>query len=221
MRRWLLTMAALTAWIVYEALIRIREPQPVAGATVMVVAAIGLLMNLFLARQLAHQHDDLNLRAVFLHVISDLLGSVAALVAGTVVWLTGWTPIDPLLSILAAGLILASAIRVLRDALNVLMEGVPRGIDLEAVGRALAGIPTVRAVHDLHVWTLASGTAALSAHIEMAGMDAWPQILREARRVMREQFGISHITLQPELVPSLRPRGGKVIPIRERPGRGG
>ena len=211
-----LLMLAVIAWICYEALGRLRAPEPVAGGTVMVIAGMGLAINLFVAYTLSHGAHDLNSRAALVHVLGDLLGSVAALIAGAVVYFTGWLPIDPLLSLLVAGLVLASTVRLLRDALNVLMEAVPAGLELERVGRALARAEGVTRVHDLHIWTLTTGTVALSAHIELASLSAWPALLKRLQILLHDDFHIDHITLQPEILPVLMPRDGKVIRIHER-----
>lgn len=211
-----LLMLAVIAWICYEALLRLRDPQPVAGGTVMIIAGIGLTINLFVAHMLSHGAQDLNSRAALVHVLGDLLGSVAALAAGAVIYFTGWLPIDPLLSLLVAGLVLASTVRLLREALNVLMEAVPAGLELQRVGRALAGMEGVTRVHDLHIWTLATGKVALSAHIELAGLAAWPALLKRLQVMLHDDFEIDHITLQPEIFPFLAPRSGKVIPIHQK-----
>lgn len=211
-----LLMLGVIVWICYEAVQRLQNPQPVAGGAVMAIAGLGLLINLFVAHSLSHGAHDMNSRAALLHVLGDLLGSVAALAAGVIVYFTGWLPIDPLLSLLVAGLVMASTLRLLRDTLNVLMEAVPAGLELERVGQAMARIEGVARVHDLHIWTLASGTVALSAHIEMTSMKTWPALLRRMQAMLRDEFDIDHATLQPEIVPALGPRTGKVIPIRER-----
>ena len=132
-----------------------------------------------------------------MHVLGDLLGSVAALVAGAVIVFTGWTPIDPLLSLLICFLVLASSLRLLREVLRALLEGVPAHLSLEQIGRALAAVPGVSSVHDLHVWTLSSNRVALSAHLLVADFAQWPEVLTTARDVLAQQ-GIAHVTLQPE-----------------------
>ena len=163
-----------------------------------VIAALGLLVNALVAWRLLRGERDLNVRAALLHVAGDFLGSVAALVAGIVILWTGWYPIDPLLSVLVCLLILVSTLRLLREVLHVILEGVPLHLDLERIGRALATLPGVVSVHDLHVWTLASGRIALTAHVVIQRMDVWPTVLAEAHRVLRDRFHIDHITLQPE-----------------------
>ncbi|MDO9220806.1 MAG: cation diffusion facilitator family transporter, partial [Thiobacillus sp.] len=159
-------MLVLIGFIVFEAIQRFSTPQPIAGGTVVVVAVIGLIVNLVVAWTLHRGEQTLNSRAALLHVLGDALGSVAAITAGIVILATGWTPIDPLLSLFVALLISVSAVRLLREAVHVLMEGVPLHIKLDTVGHDLAALPGVLRVHDLHVWTLSSGTLALSAHLE-------------------------------------------------------
>lgn len=194
-----LVMLGLIAYIVTEAIQRLSAPQPVAGGAVMAVAAIGLGVNIVVAWMLRHGGDSLNTRAAFLHVLGDMLGSIAALVAGAVIWTTGYTPIDPILSLLVAGLILVSAWRLLWESLHVLLESVPAHIDIDNVAQDMADIPGVQVVHDLHIWTLSSGQIALSAHLELASFDDWDRILRATRQRLDQRHGIRHVTLQPEL----------------------
>ena len=185
--------------IVVEAVIRLRAPQVVAGGAVMVIAVIGLGVNIAVAFVLSHGAHSLNSRAALLHVIGDLLGSVAAIIAGAVIYFTGWMPIDPILSLVGASLILFSTINLLREALHVLMEGVPLNLRLEEVGQMMARTPHVQSVHDLHIWALSSGQIALSAHIELSTLDQWQNILMTLRQNLHDQYDINHITLQPEL----------------------
>jgi len=194
-----LIMLLVILFIVVEAVSRLREPRPVAGAVVMAIAAAGLVVNIFVALLLSRGEQTLNLRAALLHVMGDLLGSVAALIAGAVIYFTGWLAADPILSLAVAGLILFSTITLLREALHVLMEGVPHNLQIESVGQRMAGIEGVRSVHDLHIWTLASGRIALSAHLEVNDLDVWPKILEATRIMLRRQFDIDHVTLQPEV----------------------
>jgi cobalt-zinc-cadmium efflux system protein len=194
-----LLMLLIVAAIGNAAVGRLREPVPVQGEAVMLIAGIGLVVNLMVLWQLHGAHSRaLNIRGALLHVIGDLLGSLAALASGLVVWLSGWTRIDPLLSLLIAALILVSALRLLRDVLRVLMEATPAEVDLDAVRAGLLGLPGVRAVHDLHVWTLAGDRLLLSAHLVVDDDRAWPQVLIAAQRCLRDRFGIGHATLQSE-----------------------
>jgi len=194
-----LLMLGLIAFIVIEAIDRLANPPHVMGGAVMGVAFIGLLVNLAVAWLLQHGGDSLNTRAALMHVLGDLLGSVAALVAGAVIWATGYMPIDPILSIFVSGLILVSAWRLLAESLHVLMEGVPAHVSLENVVLSLSEIPGVRRVHDLHIWTLSSGQIALSAHLELDSFDDWDRVLQASRTRLDQDHGIRHVTLQAEL----------------------
>jgi cobalt-zinc-cadmium efflux system protein len=191
-------LLALVAWLVVTAIERLQEPRPVIGEAVFVTAAIGLGINVLVAWLLMRGEKNLNTRAALLHVLGDLLGSVAALVAGIVIVTTGWTLIDPLLSLAIGALILVSSLRLLREALHGLMEGTPFGIDPEVVGRALAGVPGVASVHDLHIWSVKAGHPLLSAHLVVKDIGHWEGILEAAHTLLAERFGIQHATLQPE-----------------------
>jgi len=193
-----LGLLALVAWLAVSAVTRLQAPQPVHGEAVSLTAALGLVINIGVAWLLSRGEQNLNTRAAMLHVMGDLLGSVAALIAGVVIAFTGWTPIDPLLSIAIGALILVSSLRLLRHALHGLMEGVPLHLSLEEVGRALAGVPGVKSVHDLHVWSVASDEIMLSAHLMVEDMRQWPDILVASRTLLHDRFDIGHITLQPE-----------------------
>lgn len=195
-----LMMLVVLGYIVHEAIDRFSSPHAIAGGTVIGVAVIGLGINLLVAWILSRGEHTLNSRAAMLHVLGDALGSVAAISAGIVIVTTGWTPIDPLLSLLVAALILVSALRLLREVVHVLMEGVPLQIRLESVGHDLAALPGVQRVHDLHVWTLSSGTIALSAHLDIRDLGNWLHILAAARDMLAKQHGIAHVTLQPEVL---------------------
>lgn len=194
-----LAMLALVVWIVLEALQRFAAPPRVAGETVFTVALIGLVINLLVAWVLSRDKSNVNTRAALVHVMGDLLGSVAALAAGIVIYFTGWFPIDPLLSVFVSMLILRSTLAVLKDAYHFLMEGVPRNVDYLQVGADLAAIPGVQSVHDLHVWEMTPGQPALIGHVEIGDLQAWPAVLSRIKAMLLEKHGIDHITLQPEL----------------------
>lgn len=192
-----LFMVLVVVGISVAAIHRFLEPANVDGEVVTLVAIVGLLINIGVAWLLVHGEQTMNTRGALLHVFGDLLGSLAALVAGAVIVFTGWTPIDPLLSLLICVLVLASSLRLLREILRALLEGVPAHLSVERIGQALAALPGVRSVHDLHVWTLSSKRIALSAHLVVDSFAAWPEVLEAARRVLLEH-GIAHVTLQPE-----------------------
>jgi cobalt-zinc-cadmium efflux system protein len=192
-----LFMVLVVVAISVAAVGRILEPVAVKGEAVTLVAALGLLLNIAVAWLLMHGEQTMNTRGALLHVLGDLLGSVAALVSGAVVLWTGWTTADPLLSLLICALMLASSLRLLREVLQALMEGVPADLSTEQVARALASVAGVASVHDLHIWTLSSRRVALSAHLIVESLAQWPTILASARHALAE-LGISHVTLQPE-----------------------
>jgi cobalt-zinc-cadmium efflux system protein len=193
-----LFMIGLVSFICAEAVNRLLAPQPVHGATVTGVAFVGLLINLAAAWLLAGGRENLNVRAALLHVIGDLLGSVAALISGVVILYTGWTRIDPILSFVISALILISSVQVLREALRHMMEGVPLHLSLESIGHAMAEIGGVQSVHDLHVWSISANRAALSAHVVVDDLSVWNDVLAKLRGLLQERFAIDHVTLQPE-----------------------
>jgi cobalt-zinc-cadmium efflux system protein len=209
-----LGMLALVVWIAVEAVSRLLTPVPVQGGLVMGLAIVGLVVNLVVAWMLSRAQGNLNARGALLHVFGDILGSVAAIVAGAVIAFTGWTPIDPILSVAVALLILRSTLALLRESGAVLMERVPTHLSYEAVGRALARLPGVTGVHDLHIWTMTADRPALSAHVMLADGDLWPATLAAARALLAREFGIDHVTLQPAW--PVQPGRGKVVPIVEK-----
>jgi cobalt-zinc-cadmium efflux system protein len=208
-----IAMLAIVVAIVVEAAKRLVAPQPVAGGTVLAVAIVGLAINAFVAWRLSHESGSVNARAALLHVMGDMLGSVAAITAGAVIVVTGWTPIDPILSVVVALLILRSTWQLLKQTTDVLMERVPAHLDYAAIGQALASIPGVRDVHDLHVWSMGADATALSAHMGIVSGEAWPTVLAAAQRRMREDFGIHHLALQPDWPRPPRATSHRVIPV--------
>lgn len=193
-----LGLLALVAWLAVSAVGRLQAPAAVRGEAVFVTAAIGLAINLLVAWLLTRGEENLNTRAALLHVLGDLLGSVAALLAGLVIVFTGWTPVDPLLSLAIGALILVSSLRLLRESLHGLMEGAPYSVDPGAVGRALAGVPGVASVHDLHIWNVKSGETLLTAHLVVRDIARWESVMEASHALLAGQFDIHHATLQPE-----------------------
>jgi cobalt-zinc-cadmium efflux system protein len=215
-----LLMLAIIVVLVVEAVQRLLEPRPVAASAVMLIAAVGLIVNAGVAFILSRGQRDLNVRAALIHVLGDLVSSLAALIAGAVIYVTGWVTIDPILSLVIAALILVTTLALLRDTLHVLMEGVPSAVDLTEIGSALAGLRGVVAVHDLHVWSIGSARAALSAHVDIERLDDWPGILTAGQALLKSRFGVDHVTLQPELTRGPRlPKEATVViwPRGERP----
>jgi cobalt-zinc-cadmium efflux system protein len=192
------TMLFIVLGLAYEALVRLKAPTPVAGGAAALIAAAGLALNLWVLRRLSPHHHDMNARAARLHVLGDVFGSVAALVSGALIAFGGWTIVDPIASLVICGLIGASALRLLRESLHALMEAVPHGLSVEAIGAEMAGVEGVLSVHDLHVWTLSGSRAALSAHVMVKSLQHWETTLPELQHRLHEKFGIDHVTLQPE-----------------------
>lgn len=186
-------------FILGEAGERLRNPAPVATGGMMAVAAIGMAVNLVCARLLAPgEADSLNRRAAFLHVISDLLGSLGALIAGAIIMLTGWPGADAVAAALIGVLILHSAWQLVRESLDVLMEAVPSHIELEQLREAMAGVPGACRVHDLHVWTLTTGRHALAAHVVVDAAADGDAVLEAMRALLAERFAVHHVTIQLE-----------------------
>jgi cobalt-zinc-cadmium efflux system protein len=210
-----IAMLAVVAGIGIEAVRRLLDPAPVEGGMVVGIAVAGLAVNLLAAWVLSRASGSLNTRGALLHVMGDLLGSLAALIAGGVIIATGWTPIDPLLSLAVGALILRSTWQLLKQSTGVLMEGVPAHLDFDAIGRSLAALPGVTDVHDLHVWSTTAEGVALSAHVGILRGEDWPATLAHARRVLADDYGIRHATLQPTwpVGPALD-SGRRVIPVR-------
>jgi cobalt-zinc-cadmium efflux system protein len=195
-----LALFVVVGWILLEALDRLAEPRPIEGLTMLLVAFAGLGANIAVYATLrAGSADNLNVSAARLHVIGDLLGSVGALLAAGIILATGWTPIDPILSVLVALLIVRSAWALLRKSTRILMENAPDTFDPEDLRRALlAGVPGVRDVHDVHVWSLTTGQTMLTLHLGLQPGAESSLVLREAKRVIVERFDIAHSALQLE-----------------------
>lgn len=192
------TLLLVSGWIVWEAWGRLGAPQEVDGPLMMAVAGVGLIVNVVGAGLLhRHAHENLNVRGAYLHVLGDLLGSIGAIGAGALILLTGWTPIDAIVSIAIAGLIVLGAWRLVKEATAVLLEMVPAHVDMEDVLEDLRSIPNVHNVHDLHVWTLTSGFVALSGHAVLDDPTHHQRVLDEIRDRM-ERRGIGHVTFQLE-----------------------
>ena len=191
---------AIVVWILVEAFQRLQQPVEVLGGPMLAVAVVGLAVNLIAFTLLhgGHQHD-LNLKAAMLHVIGDLLGSVAAIAAAAIILLTGWMPIDPLLSVLVALLILRGAVSVVRQSLHILLEGTPPEFEREALERALIElVPGVTGIHHIHVWSLSPEKPLLTMHVDVADMSDYKRTLLAINRVLSEDFGIQHATVQIE-----------------------
>ncbi len=195
-----LTLFAIVGWIGFEAAQRLFTPMPVLAGPMLVVACLGLLSNIAAFALLrSGDRDDLNMRGAAAHVLGDLLGSVAAIAAAVVILATGWTPIDPLLSVLVALLVLRSAWAVVRQAAHILLEGTPEGFDVGHIREAVADAhPDVHDVHHVHVWSLTPERSLATLHVRVRGGASPAPVLRAVTRMLGERFGLHHATVQIE-----------------------
>jgi cobalt-zinc-cadmium efflux system protein len=204
-------MLVIVIGIVREAFERFSSPGSINASAVMLIGGSGLVINIIVALVLSRDTHSLNTRAALLHVMGDVLGSIAAIVSGVVIYFWNWLPIDPIVSVFISALIVVSSVRLLREAIHIIMEGVPGHLDLQEVGEAMAAVDKrIRSVHDLHIWSLSSGQIALSAHIVLADMGDWQEILLTEQKMLAERFKIDHITLQPET-----PAPAVIVPLEE------
>ncbi len=193
-----LTQLLLVAWIIYEAVTRLLHPNAILSGTMLVIAVIGLLVNILVLQVLqGHAHDDVNMAGATLHVLGDLLGSVAAIGAALAIRAFGWLWADPVLSILVALLILNSAWRLLRRSTHILLEGVPEGMDSAEVERILRGAdPCIGGIHHLHVWQVASGSRMATLHVELREYADAGRAMHLVQQILRERFDVQHVTIQ-------------------------
>ena len=198
------TLLALSAYIVCEAVPRLFHPEPIQSDIMMVVAAVGLIVNVagfFLLR--THSRENLNIRGALLHVLGDLFSSIAVLVGGLFVWWLGWNWLDPLLSLLIAAVILQGAVRVVREALGILLEFAPAHVNTAEIENLVLAQPGVLGMHHLHVWSISSQRHALSAHLLVGDrpMRENDSLLEELRHSLKDRFSIGHATFQLERQP--------------------
>jgi len=211
-----LTLVALAAWIFYEGYQRLLRPQPVHETVMMVVAGGGLVLNggIMWGLRIA-RHHDINIRSAFVHMLGDLLGSIGIVIGAAAIRYTGWQQIDPVLSILIGALIVWTAWDIIQESLNILLEGLPRGLDLPSVSSAMCEAEGVLDVHDLHIWNLGSNTRALSCHVLIQDLppSASECILKCLNDLLAERFQICHTTVQFEHVGCAVSENGCVIPV--------
>ena len=211
-----LTLVALAAWILYESIGRLRQPEAVRQDIMIGVAALGVALNggIMWALRTARQ-KDLNVRSAFVHMLGDALGSVAIIAGGVVITYTGWLQVDPVLSMLIAGLIVWTARDIIHESLNILLEGLPRGLKLKDVVGSMREVEGVLDVHDLHIWSLGSSTHALSCHVLIADVppSASDAVLRRLNGMLAERFQIAHTTVQFEHASCGVSGNGCVIPV--------
>ena len=209
-----LTLLALSILIFYESYHRLLKPQHVDETVMLWIAGAGLVVNLAIMYALRHGKSDLNVRAAYVHMLGDALGSVGIIAGAIVIRFTGWDRVDPLLSVFIGLLIVWTARDIVRDSLNILLEGLPRGLALQSVINGIQGVDGVIDVHDLHVWSLGSTTHALSCHVLIEDMppSASDSILRQINRVVCDRFQIHHTTVQFEHVRCALSESGCSIP---------
>ena len=198
-----LTLLVVCAWISFEALTRLQEPEPILPGPALIIAAIGLIVNL-IAFRLLHQGRgrSLNIRSAYLHVLGDILGSVAAIAAMVIVLLTGWLPADPLLSMVVVAILVRGAWRLLRDSGHILLEGVPGHLDLNEIKQALThGVAEVLDVHHVHAWALTSERPLITLHAAIIEGSDTQRVVAAVKAVLLEEFGVDHSTVQVELGP--------------------
>jgi cobalt-zinc-cadmium efflux system protein len=197
-----LSLVGLSLYLFYEAWERLRNPQDVQEWTMVAVAGLGIVLNVAIMFGLRHHGHDVNIRAASVHMMGDALGSVAIIAGAIGIYFTGWVAIDALLSFLIGGLIIWSAVDIIRESLNILLEGAPRGLQLQSVMDAMRSVPGVLDVHDVHVWSLGSSAHALSCHalIEDMPTSESEAILKRLNRTLNEHFHIYHSTIQFEHV---------------------
>ena len=198
-----LTLWLIVAWIVYEAVRRFFDPPIVRAPMMLVTAVIGLAANLGCAWVLRpSQAQNLNLRSAYFHVLSDALGSVSVIGAAVVIWMTGWSLADPIASLLVCAGILWGSWSLVRESVNILLEGAPIHIEVVEVMRAMQTVPGVRRVHDTHIWTITSGMEAMSAHVVVDNPLGNQEVLNRLNALLCERFGIHHTTfqLEPEIL---------------------
>jgi len=210
-----LTLVALSVWIFYESIQRFLQPEPVQEQIMLVVAGLGLLVNGGVMWSLrTAKNNDLNVRSTFVHMLGDAAGSGAILGGAIAIHYTGWLRIDPALSVAIGALIVWTAWDIVNESLNILLEGLPRGIELQAVIGAMREVPGVLDVHDLHIWSLGSSTHALSCHalIEDVPPSASDRVLQRLNTMLCDRFAIRHTTVQFEHVGCAVSESGCVIP---------
>ncbi|MBK5232970.1 MAG: cation transporter [Thermoleophilia bacterium] len=199
-------LVGVSVWVIIEAIHRLSGPVEILGGGMLAIAVLGLLINLIAAWVLYRAGgDSLNVKAALRHVAADVAGSVGVILAAGIILLTGWEAADAIVSILISLLIAASAWSVLRESVDVLLESTPEGMDSEEIGMAMASMPTIEQIHDLHVWQITSGFPTLSAHV-LVGADAdCHGARRDLEAMLHDRFEIDHTTLQVDHAPSSEP----------------
>ena len=197
-----ISLFAIVGWILFEAVQRFLNPNEILGETMLLVAAAGLIVNLISFAVLhTGDQDNLNIRGAALHVAGDLLGSVAAIVAALVIIYTGWAPIDPILSVAVAMLILKSAWSLVKRSAHILLEGAPEWLDVAAMqDRVVAGVPGVGEIHHVHIWGLTPQELILTMHMTVVdGVPSQSDVVRDTKQFMKDEYGIAHSTIEVDI----------------------
>jgi cobalt-zinc-cadmium efflux system protein len=211
-----LTLAGVSLWIFYESYDRFLNPQPVDDRMMIWIAGLGLLLNVGIMWGLREaRHHDINVRSAFLHMLGDALGSIGIIIGALVIRYTGWMRVDPILSVIIGALIVWTAWDIIRESLNILLEGLPRGLHLREVTGAMQAVDGVLGVHDLHIWSLGSQAHALSCHVVIEDLPPSESdtILRRLNKTLLDRFHIHHTTVQFEHKSCPVTGNGCVVPV--------
>jgi len=202
-----ITLLLISFVILYKAWMRLMHPTAIKSLEMVIIAAIGLVANLVVVLKLRETDGhDLNLKSAFLHVLGDFMASIGVVSGGLIIYYTGWYPADPLIAALIGVIIMVGSLRVLRDSSHILLEGVPREVDIREVAEAMKSVEGVRGVHHIHIWTICSHVLALSSHVlvDNANQQRGDQIIKKINQILRERFNIIDCTLQLDAVGSLK-----------------
>lgn len=207
------TLIVLVVVIAAEAAQRLAHPEPVQGGVVIVSALVGVGVNAYVALSFRAEGQNLNIRAAVLHAVGDLMASIGVIVAGAAILLTGWTYADPLVSVLIAALIGWNALKIVRETINILLEGTPRGMDVRAIMTAIEQVDGVESMHDLHVWSISGEHAALSCHLVVHddSLERAESVMRAVEDAVCHRFGIGHTTIQVEYKQACNPTADHVL----------
>lgn len=197
-------MLGIIVFLIYESIHKFFNPNDVNSLPMIIIAIIGLIINVISAKILHAHQDNLNSKAAFLHVMGDLLSSVATIFAGILIYYTKWNFLDPLLSLVIAVILIPSTFNIIKQSTHILMEGVPKTVNFNEVGNTISALPGVVSIHDLHIWVMNSDHTSLSAHIIILNTLDWETVLHSIQNLLSEKYNIHHVTLQPELFKQLK-----------------